>query len=179
LIKNHLYSYGPHLEKIFHALLLTDVAYQGEEMDASLLRVSRLIPRKIANEFIRIRHEEKVLKLDRISDGMEDVFCDENGDLRMEKIYKFMPNLKELHLWESHDVDNEFVSNLIEYLNGDEGKKLHTIKAFKYNFKGSSEQFQFAAGISVKNQTKLLELGWVMREVYEENCYKFILKKNK
>ena len=175
LIKNNLYSYGPHLEKIFHALLITDCEYKPESSD--LRRISELIRHIIREEFMRIRADKRVLKLDRISDGMKRLFYENDGVLRMDKIYKFMPNLKELHLYESHDINDEFITKVVTYIKLHRDGPLNAIKAFKYCFKGSSQQFQFGAAISESNRTKLSALGWGIYEVHADNFYKFGLKK--
>merc|ERR1712228_408664 len=177
LIKNNLYAYGAYLEQIFHALLLsTDFEFESNAKD--LQQISKLIPDIVRKEFMRICFEKKVLKLDQISDGMKALFI-KNSVLCLDKIYKFMPNLEELHLYESHDVNDEFITAIIEYIKCHRDVPLNTIKSFKYSFKGSSEQFQFAKSISASNKAKLSSLGWGINEVYADNFYKFVLKKNK
>ena len=60
LVRHHLYSYGPHLERLFKALLITDDKYNGDTelerllidiMDSKERQKEMWILREIANKF--------------------------------------------------------------------------------------------------------------------------------
>ena len=196
LIKNNLYSYGPYLELFFKCLLFTDNKYKDQQQiiykhidhkqqkreERKLQKITALIPPIVQREFIKIRMNKKVLKLDKISDGMKSLFYSlDTCILSMFRIYSYMPNIQQLHLYESYDINNEFINHFIEFITVYEPSKinLNAIKVFKYSFEGSSQQFQFKQSISKSNEMKIDTLGWKINEYHDQKYYKFMLMKNK
>ena len=198
LVKHHLYSYGPYLELLFKALLITDPKYNNEKELERLLfhiidskqrqkemrnlrEIAKQIPNVIIKEFIERRQKQRVLKLDKVSSGMECIFYDNYNKsyVNMQRIHKYNPNISELHLYEEYNINNDFIDDFIHFLDFYQNIELSTIKLFKYSFDGSSKQFQFLNSISISNQHKLDNLGWKIKEYRDHNCYKFILKRKK
>lgn len=200
LVKHDLYSYGQYLTQIFKALLITDSKYNDdEELERlsyhiidnkqkqkeikNLRKLSEEIPEIIQKEFIKRRNNQRVLKLDKVSSDMQSVFYDNSNtsQISMSRIFKYCPNIKELHLYEQYEITNDFIDSFMTFLQfyKPSNIKLHTVKVFKYSFNGSSQQFQFKKYISMHNQCKLDDMGWNIKEFRDHNCYKFILKKKK
>jgi len=188
LIKNNLYPYGPYLELLFRALLFSDNRYYDEIIEdkekqteeSELEKIASMIPQIIKQEFIKCRKQKKVLKLDKISNGIQPLFYDPNScQLSMSRIYQFAPNINQLHLYEQYDINNEFITKFLKFIKIYEPSKieLDTIKVFKYSFEGKSQQFQ--QYISKSNEMELNNKGWYIYQHHDQKSYKFILTKKK
>eukprot|EP01083_Nonionella_stella_P045728 122665_1 len=192
LIKHDLYCYGPYLEILFDALLMTDERYgtdylstktfwrtqphgfhPSDDLRNDVGRISRMIPSIVRSAFKSMRYKKRVLKLDQISDGMRPLFYDAtSGQLSMSKVTKFAPNIGQLHLYEEYEINNDFVTDLLQ-----SNSNIDTIKVFKYAFDGSSDQFEFKKCLSPRHVMELQKRAWYIYEDRDVDSYKCILTK--
>mmetsp|Transcript_62797 Transcript_62797/g.99717 ORF Transcript_62797/g.99717 Transcript_62797/m.99717 type:complete len:807 (-) Transcript_62797:88-2508(-) len=204
LVKNHLYSYCQHLELLFKALFIKNEErhYEDDELMDRLFQhmneeerqsavkkvreISAMIPDFIAAKFRKVRDEQRVLKLDTISPGMECMFYDEASvqndvyqtkHVSLPQIHKYNRNICELHLYEDYTIDDSFISHFLAFNQRQPDHQLVAIRLFKYSHEGPSEQFQCKRSISSANVSKLHSIGWCIYEHHDAKCYKFSLKK--
>lgn len=202
LLKNHLFSYGPFLELMFHAMLrlcdcpcdvfakriesevmkLSDSAEARSQRRENLCIIGEKLngsSRAVLDAFVSYRESMRVLKLDTVSSGMRCVFYEDGEDVvSIKRVHEFAPNIEELQLFEMHKVNNEFVSGLVHFLRANRNSKLRKVKLLKYAFEGDSSQFRMHSAISRPNMMALRGLGWKMRHTANALSYKLILSKH-